>query len=176
MSTARVGCSIDRFLREEIGAGAETIEKIQSVFLDGRPVDNLDSAIIRDGSTLALSAALPGLVGATMRRGGAYSSFRGTITYRETGSACPEGEGIVRLKLFNLMLSELGSGFLKKGILVGSSDLADFLKERSPDFWQTCKEVLANGNPADPASLTDTEWLSRCDRIRLRIATPPSTS
>ncbi len=169
--TARVGCSIDRFLREEIGAGAEIIEKIQSVFLDGRPVDNLGSAIVRDGSTLAFSAALPGLVGATMRRGGAYSSFRGPITYRETVGICPEGEGLVRLKLFNLIAGELGPGFLKKGILVKSSDLADFLKERSPDLWKGCSEVFVDGNPADPAYLMDTVRLSRCDRVRLRVET-----
>jgi hypothetical protein len=69
----RVGCSVDIFLREEIGAAPETIEKIQSIMLDGKPVDDISSALIHDGSTLALSAAMPGLVGATLRRGGAYS-------------------------------------------------------------------------------------------------------
>ena len=82
---SRVGCSIGAFLREEIGATTGTIEKIQSVILDGKSVDDIESALVRDGSVLALSAAMPGLVGATLRRGGTYSSFRSAITYHETG-------------------------------------------------------------------------------------------
>src|SRR3989304_1732354 len=102
MLKAQVGCSIKRFLCEQVGLSPEYIaEKIQTVFLDGRPVDDLDSAIIKDGARLALSAAMPGLVGATMRRGGIYSSFRNTITHRETGARYAIGEGFVHLKLFN---------------------------------------------------------------------------
>jgi len=68
---AQVGCSMKRFLIEGIGLSPEYIaERIQTIFLDGSPVDDLDSAIIKDGSHLALSAAMPGLVGAAMRRGG----------------------------------------------------------------------------------------------------------
>src|SRR5262245_26052282 len=84
----RVGGSVDIFLRQEIGAVQETIEKIQSIVLDGKPVDDIASALVHDGSVLALSAAMPGLVGATLRRGGAYSSFRSGITYHETEKAC----------------------------------------------------------------------------------------
>src|SRR5512134_372411 len=102
---SRVGCSVAAFLREEVGTSTETIEKIQSIFLDGRPVDDLETAVIKDGSTLALSAAMPGLVGATLRRGGAYSSFRSAITYHETGEACFPGEGFVHIKLFNLLMA-----------------------------------------------------------------------
>ena len=59
---ARSGCSLTAFLREQAEAAPETIEKIQSIFLDGSPVDDLDRTIIKDGSILALSAAMPGLV------------------------------------------------------------------------------------------------------------------
>ena len=34
--------------------------------LDGKPVDDIGSSFLHDGSTLALSAAMPGLVGATL--------------------------------------------------------------------------------------------------------------
>ena len=79
----RVGCSVEVFLKDELGVGPGTIEKIQSIILDGKAVDDIGSAVIHDGSTLALSAALPGLVGATLRRGGRYASFRSGITYHE---------------------------------------------------------------------------------------------
>ena len=89
----RVGCRLAAFLREELGAGQETIGRIQSIFLDGRPVDDIAATLVLDGSTLALSAALPGLVGATLRRGGTYSSFRSGITHREGGARARRRRG-----------------------------------------------------------------------------------
>ncbi len=164
---AHVGCSVNDFLRSEIGLDSNTIEKIQTIFLEGSPVDDLDSAMVRDGATLALSAAMPGLVGATMRRGGVYASFRGSITYHETGEACSKGEGLVRLKLFNVLLGELGCGFLEKGVLVKSSDLEDFLKTQPPGFRQGCREVSLDGAPVEPESLN--KRLSGRDRVFLTV-------
>src|SRR5512140_1458809 len=57
----RVGCSIEDFLRSELGAGPGMIEKIQSIMLDGKPVDDIKAALVHDGAVLALSAAMPGL-------------------------------------------------------------------------------------------------------------------
>jgi hypothetical protein len=153
-----------------MGLSRDTIEKIQSIFLDGSPVDDLDSATIRDGSSLALSAAMPGLVGATMRRGGAYSSFRSTITHRETGGQCVSGEGFVQVKLFNLLMTELGPTLLENGVFVRSSDLAEFLSGQSQDFWQRCKNILLNGKSSEPGSLKDYAWLSRHDQVYLSVA------
>jgi hypothetical protein len=171
MIKTHVGCTIRKFLREEIGARPDIIEKIQSIFLNGRPVDDLDSAIIRDRSTLALSAAMPGLVGATMRRGGVYASFRGSITYRETGTECITEEGYVQLKLFNLLTNELGPDFLRKGILVKSSDLIDFLKGLSRDFWRECEKVLFDDNLVDPASLEKLLMSSKHGWVSLMVTT-----
>lgn len=170
MLKALVGCSIKSFLTKEIGISPDTLERIQTIFLDGKPVDDLDTATIKDGSSLALSAAMPGLVGATLRRGGAYASFRNTITYHEAGAQCITGEGFVQLKLFNVLMDELGPDFLRKGILVKSSDLIDFLKGQSPDFWQRCKNILIDGKPAEPGLFEDNAWVSRHDWVHLSVA------
>jgi hypothetical protein len=164
----RVGCSVDVFLREEIGAASDTIEKIQSVMLDGKPVDDIGSALIRDGSVLALSAAMPGLVGATLRRSGAYSSFRNAITYHETGNACLAGEGWVSIKLFNLMMAELGPGLLRQGVLVHAADLVDFLKERSTEFWQGCSVAL-DSRPIDIGMLGKSTVLAGKEQVFLTV-------
>jgi hypothetical protein len=169
MVRSRVGCSVMTFLSEEMEISRETIEKIQSIFLDGSPVDDLESAMVKDGSVLALSAAMPGLVGATLRRGGAYSSFRSGITYHETGGHCASGEGFVRIKLFNLLMAELGPGLLKKGIFVESSLLMDFLRGQSEDFWSGCRQSILDGEPVDPGVLRDGIWTARKEKVFLSL-------
>ncbi len=165
----RVGCSVDAFLREELGAGPATIEKIQSIMLDGKPVDDIGTSMMRDGSILALSAAMPGLVGATLRRGGAYSSLRSTITYHETARACAPGEGWVRIKLFNLLMAEMGPALLRTGVLLGSSELLGFLVERAEEFQKGCSVTL-DGKPIHIGSLRDEPGLAGTDRVFLSVS------
>jgi len=55
-------------------------EKISTIFLDGKAVDSPETALLREGSTLALSSAMPGLAGAILRRDGPYASLRSSIT------------------------------------------------------------------------------------------------
>jgi hypothetical protein len=65
-----VGCSVKSFLCEQFGLSPEYLEKrIQTIFLDGQPVDNVETATLRDGATLSLSAAMPGLAGAATWQG-----------------------------------------------------------------------------------------------------------
>lgn len=46
-------------------------ERIQTLLLNGLAVDDPDTAVLESGARLALSAAMPGVLGATLRRGGA---------------------------------------------------------------------------------------------------------
>jgi hypothetical protein len=171
----RIGLSVDVFLRQEIGVAPETIEKIQSIMLDGKPVDDIGSSLLHDGSTLALSAAMPGLVGATLRRGGTYSSFRSAITYHETGMASAPGEGWVNVKIFNLLMAELGYDLLRKGVLVRSSDLLGFLMERAEEFQQGCSATL-DGEPIDIGMLAVSTELSGNDHVFLTVDVAPVNS
>jgi hypothetical protein len=167
---AHVGCSVNKFLCEQIGVTQEYIqERIQSVFLDGKPVDDLDLALIRDGSRLALSAAMPGLVGASMRRGGLYSSLRSAVTYHEGGERSPATEGLVQMKLFNLLMKELGPSLLRGNILLKSSDLVDFFEGQSEDFWQGCSGSFFNGKPVDPDLLRNGNLLIQYELVDLSI-------
>ena len=168
----RVGCSVDAFLRQELGAAPDTIEKIQSIMLDGKPVDDIGSSLIHDGSVLALSAAMPGLVGATMRRGGAYSAFRSAITYQETGKACMPGEGWVSIKIFNLLMAEMGPGLLRKGIFVSASGLTEYLNSRSREFRQGCSITL-DGKPIDITTFEGNTVPAGEERVFLTVVRSP---
>ncbi|MBU1713502.1 MAG: hypothetical protein KKD47_10425 [Proteobacteria bacterium] len=101
--------------------------RIQTIFLNGKPVDDVNSAIVTDGSTISLSAAMPGLAGATMRRGGTLAAMRSGISYTpvETGSGSCEGK--ITVKFFNLISKELGPEFLNRGIIIEGSTLSGFI-------------------------------------------------
>ena len=111
--------SIRSLLIDHLGLSPDFVDGVvQSVFLDGRPVDDLDAGKVHDGCVLALSAAMPGLVGATMRRGGYYSCLRSGISHREGSTPAASGWGEITVKLFNLVASEVGPPLLACGIRV----------------------------------------------------------
>ncbi len=119
-------CPVGDFLTGQLGIDPAYIrDRIATVFLDGSVVDDLTAAIVGPGSTLTLSAAMPGMVGATLRRGGFYSVMRSEISWKAGDGAVPEGRdeadgppGTVRLKLFNTVLREIGPALLQRGVMV----------------------------------------------------------
>ena len=132
----QVGCGVMSLLADQFGVAKEyVVERITTLFLDGRPIDNLETSYVKDGSTLALSAAMPGLVGATMRRGGHLAAMRGTISYHSEKKQL-SGSGRVKIKLFNMVMTELGAIFLAHGFFLTNAELSDFLNEQESSFWQ----------------------------------------
>lgn len=167
---AKVGCSLHEFLTQELGLSNAFIEeRIQTIFLDGKPVDDLATAIIKDGTSIALSSAMPGLVGAAMRRGGFYGTLRSTITYREEETQRVVLEGNIHLKLYNLLMVELGPLFLSKGICVESSYLNGFLSDQPVSFWNGCRDMSINGKPVSKEQLLGPGTLTRHERTMLFI-------
>ncbi len=148
------GITITELLCRQIGISHEYLdERIQSILLDGSPVDNPDTATLRDGSVLALSASMPGLVGATLRRESLLASFRGAITHMEDERRAKGGEAVVILKLFNLVMREVGPYLLNQGILTDVGDLTELLKGLSYSFWAGCDGIYLNGKSIDPDAL-----------------------
>lgn len=127
----KAGCTIRELLIEQFGIAAEYIAtRITTVFVNHRAVDNMDSAQIYDGAVLALSGAMPGLVGATMRSGGFYAAMRGNMTYRNEATAPEVKSGTIKLKLFNLLLPELGPRLLQRGIVLSVARWQEFLTQQ----------------------------------------------
>jgi hypothetical protein len=132
----RDGVTVQAFLTEQLGVDPAYVrERVSTVFLDGWVVDSLERAVLHHGSSLALSAAMPGLVGATFRKGGFYSTLRAGISWQAGGDGRAEGageEGIVRVKLFNLLIRELGPALLRHGVLLERAVAVALLRELSP--------------------------------------------
>ena len=119
-------CTVGDFLVGPLGLDPAYVrDRIATVFLDGSVVDDLASATLRPGSTLTLSAAMPGLVGATLRRGGFYAAMRSDISWRaddRTASLADGPPDAIRLKLFNTVLREVGPEVLRRGVLIDRAD------------------------------------------------------
>lgn len=151
----RVGITVKSLLCEETGLSPQYVaERISTIFLDGKCVDNIDSAIIKERSVLALSAALPGLAGATLRREGAYASLRSSITYNEHGHS-KEQPGTCSVKLFNLLIKDLGPVFLERGVLIHTGVMENFLRKQPDDFWRKCSTILFDARPVDKRTLLE---------------------
>lgn len=118
--------SLAGFLVEDLGLARDYVRnRITTVFLDGEVVDDLEAATLRDGSRLALSAAMPGLVGATLRRGGPYAAMRAEITRaRAQRQDAAAGGAVIQVKLFNMLIAEVGPVLLERGVLLERAVLA----------------------------------------------------
>jgi hypothetical protein len=163
-----VGCSVRTLLVENLDLETTYIEeRIQTVFLDGETVDDFDAAVVRDGSILALSAAMPGLIGAILRKGSYYAPMRREISHKKKIESTSSQKGRVIVKLFNLLNRELGPPLFERGVWVGASDLNDILEKHSDSFVNEFKLIEVDGNNYDLNQLTGVKWDS--GRVFLRI-------
>lgn len=169
----RMGKSIKEMLCEQFGLEPDyVVNRIKTIFYNGKPVDDMETAIVHDGATLALSAAMPGLVGATFRSGGVLSPFRSTISYRPDECKTSDSEeGVLHIKLFNLLIPEIGPGFLKKGIFIENTLMNSFLKEQQPDFWNRCRSLLLDGVLIDVREQKTISIQSSMKFIYLKVTT-----
>ncbi|OPY82220.1 MAG: hypothetical protein A4E65_00868 [Syntrophorhabdus sp. PtaU1.Bin153] len=152
----RVGVSIKSLLCDQFGLNPQFVEdRINTIFLDGKPVDNIDTTTVMDGATIALSGAMPGLVGATLRRKSPLASFRQTISSSSTPLKGSVAKGVVRIKIFNILMDELGPLFLGRGLFLSSDALRSFLQKQPTEFWDGCAKILVNNAPEYPPAFRE---------------------
>lgn len=160
-----VGSTLENLLIAQWQLTPEYVtQRIATIFLDSRPIDDLTTTIVREHSVLALSGAMPGLVGATMRRDGFYANLRRNITHQEMlADACQKIEPI-GVKIFNVLLPELGPMFLRRGIIIGATELIYFIETK-----QGCSTAQLDGKSISPAELPEKIQASDSTSILLRI-------
>jgi hypothetical protein len=165
---ARIGSTVLSFLCDDLGISPEYVDKrIQTLFLNGKAIDNPDTALLKEDSTLALSAAMPGVLGATLRKGGRYARMRSEISYQEKSTDVTVREGFVLLKLFNLLPSEIGPAVLAKGIWWKGEELKQFLKELPDDLTGMYSDARLDGQEVDLKSFS--EKCSKYEVVIVRI-------
>jgi hypothetical protein len=168
---AETGTSLHEFLLKECGVEESYInDRIKTVFIDNQPVDDFKKAILRDGSILSLSGPMPGLVGATMRAGGFYSSFRSSITYSDSGQSGESGRGMVYVKLFNIVMTDLGKKFLGSGIICKRDELVGFFSGMKEEFWKEVSGIEIEGEAVEADKLIKDSFGSSSILARLRLS------
>ena len=144
--TIHPGITMHDLLCRQIGI-TETylIERIQTVFLNGKAIDDIFDKTVKDKDVIALSAAMPGLVGAVLRKGGILSPLRSDYASEQNTGTLSNRPGQIRLKLFNLIASELGSDFLKQGIRINGDHFIGYVKGKRLTLKSVCRKVVIDG-------------------------------
>lgn len=152
---ARPGRPLRETLTQDFGLCPDCVEeRIQTVFLDGSPVDDIDQDSAHSGCTLALAAAMPGVAGIAMRRGSPVGVFREGVTHHadtadmsNTAGAEQTEPFALTLKLFNSVAVECLANVLAKGVEVRAARLAE-LMESNPEALADVSFAL-DGQPLD---------------------------
>jgi len=165
---AKAGCSINDLLSQEFGIPQAYIDdRIQTIFLNGKAVDDSKSATLQNGAVLALSAAMPGMVGSTFRKEGVFAGMRSQISYVADASGHHDRQIEVKLKLFNLIAKELGPVFLQKGVIIEGNTFQDFALRNSEDLKPACIAIHLNNEETDVAGLLEMSWEN--ERVFLQV-------
>ena len=143
--------TVQNALCQQLGVAEKYLrDRVQTVFLNGKAVDDETTAVVHDGDRLALSASMPGLVGATMRKGGFFSGLRANISHRKSSDTkSGEPEAVITIKLFNMIASEIGPIFLENGIILKANHLQGFLDEKDDELRQRISSAAIDSQPLD---------------------------
>jgi hypothetical protein len=175
MLRGRIGSTIREALCEQWGIETGYLDgRINTVFLDGSPVDDVDKARLAEGSVLALSASMPGFVGAALRKGGFYAKMRQGITHVEDAATEGPREGFFMLKLFNMVAEELGPLFLKEGIWLDSKAFEEFFRSKGKGARSKFIKLRVNDHEVDGATLAEEDWSTKYGLVFLRVVASTS--
>ena len=164
----QTGGSVKELLCNQLGIHEDYLaQRIQTIFLNAKVVDDVNSAIVDRDATLALSGAMPGLVGAILRSGGFYAPMRSQISHEKTKSVSQLKNGKITLKLWNLVVKELGPTFLERGIWIEAEEVQSFIKRHLEALKTGCVSVELEEKSSTIDHLQDITWDT--DQVFLQV-------
>ncbi len=167
----RSDVTVHHFLRNDLNLSPEYVEnRIQTIFLNGKPVDDLLNQKMAVDSTIALSGAMPGLVGAIFRRNSAYKVFRDGIS-SDSDTKVTKGSSpcLFRLKLFNNIIREVGTPLLKSGIFVKLNDFRQYLQMSHGISEQNLEKLYIGNEEKNLSSLGHFNGIETKQLVQLRV-------
>lgn len=145
--------SLGVFLNNLPGFDTEYLsDRVQTIFLDGNAIDDLEKKFSNPKHVVALSAAMPGLAGAIFRKNSLCAALRTQKSEDDLVSASPE-KVIVHLKLFNAIAQEKGMLLLRHGGIFTGQSLFDFFKQRT-SLISGIRELSIDGEAVEADNFT----------------------
>jgi hypothetical protein len=168
----RVGGTLSSLLCDQLGIDPDYLKhRIQTLFLNSSPVDDVEKTTVADGDVVALSAAMPGLVGATMRKGGFYAKLRTHISHQEEDGEKKElSNGEVTIRLFNVVAKELGPRFMERGVRVDKRALEVFFKLAAPALALSEATLTMDGKEISIPARLDNDRPGQIVRLTIQVA------
>jgi hypothetical protein len=155
----QTGATVKDLLCRQLGIEENYLaQRIQTIFLNAKVVDDINSAVVAEESTLALSGAMPGLVGAILRSGGYYAAMRNQLSHVQSESSWQTQSAKITLKLMNIIANDLGPIFLQQGIRLKARILWEFIERRMDDLKVGCRACEVDGKPVEFTSLRGIDW------------------
>ena len=156
---ARTGTSLYDFLCHRLGLPRDYVENdIQTIFINGSAVDCPEEARIGHGMTVALSAALPGLAGATLRKGGRFAGMRREISLFQVDAGPADEPTVVTLKLFNMVFRDVGPCLLCQGVWVRTERMRAMLSHWNDFEPEVVQNLKWDGQPIALSQLHESRW------------------
>lgn len=141
--------------------------KIETIFLNGTPVDDLDAVFTGESPVLAISASMPGLAGAIFRRNSFHTALRSDIKKQVTPQ-CRKEDITVTLKLFNTIALARGEELLRKGVTLTSKNVLTTLTKR-PQLLENMISLQLSDKEIDKTHLLTI--LQETEKITLTFGT-----
>ena len=162
---ARAGIALGAFLHALPGFHHDYIvNEIQTIFLNGTAIDDLETPLEDDGPVLALSAAMPGLAGAILRKNSFHAALRTKVTKRQDHQH--RGDITITLKLFNSIARDCGPALLAAGIRLDTAVLRVF-RATHPTLAANLSRIIRDDRPITAATLST--WLEQEKTIALIV-------
>lgn len=169
-----MGMAVGLFLSDLPGFDQTYLnEKVQTIFLDGNAIDDLQRPLTKAHHVLALSAAMPGLAGAIFRKNSLCAALR-TRMQSPADTAEGRGESRVCLKLFNTIAQDKGEALLRRGGIFAGTALVRFF-ENHPSALHDALETEYDGSVVSPqrflsAIRADGEYFLSIDTAEDRVS------
>lgn len=102
-------------------------QEVETVFLDGHPVDDIDAQYVHDGARISLASGLPGAAGIAMRRNSPYAALRGAITAGASQAERAPCPGTVAVRLFGMVMQKAADSLLARGVQAQAAAVGQIL-------------------------------------------------
>ena len=103
-----------------------------------------------------------------MRKAGCLASFRNTISHRNEEAPAACADGYITLKLFNLLLHEMGPQYLAHGVWTRGRGLQACLTGYPHDLEAVVVRLEQDGRVLDPAKLNRLQAIASDEEVRLQ--------